>query len=33
LPSSGARFTALPAPVVGIGTMPVRAVAVIDVTG
>jgi arylformamidase len=27
LPSTGARFTALPAPVVGLGTMPVRAIA------
>lgn len=30
LPVTGARFTALPAPVVGMGTMPVRAVAVYD---
>lgn len=30
LPSSGARLTAVPAPVVGMGTMPVRAVAVVD---
>lgn len=29
LPATGARFTALPAPVVGMGTMPVRAVAVV----
>lgn len=32
LPVTGARFTALPAPVVGMGTMPVRAVAVYDRT-
>ena len=30
LPAAGARLTALPAPVVGMGTMPVRAVAVVD---
>jgi arylformamidase len=30
LPSTGARFTALPPPVVGMGTMPVRAVAVVE---
>ncbi len=30
LPATGARLTALPAPVVGMGTMPVRAVAVVD---
>ena len=30
LPVTGARLTALPAPVVGMGTMPVRAVAVYD---
>jgi kynurenine formamidase len=29
LPVTGARFTALPAPVAGMGTMPVRAVAVL----
>jgi arylformamidase len=29
LPSSGARLTAVPAPVVGMGTMPVRAVAIV----
>jgi len=29
LPPAGARFTALPAPVAGMGTMPVRAVAVL----
>jgi len=29
LPARGARFTAVPAPVVGMGTMPVRAVAVV----
>ena len=31
LPPRGARLTVLPAPVVGMGTMPVRAVAVLDV--
>lgn len=31
LPARGARLTVLPAPVVGMGTMPVRAVAVLDV--
>lgn len=30
LPARGARFTAIPAPVAGMGTMPVRAVAVLD---
>ena len=30
LPAVGARLTAVPAPVVGMGTMPVRAVAVVD---
>ncbi|MGI5499546.1 cyclase family protein [Lentzea sp. CA-135723] len=30
LPARGARFTALPMPVVGMGTMPVRAIAVVD---
>lgn len=30
LPHRGARLTVLPAPVVGMGTMPVRAVAVVD---
>ncbi len=30
LPASGARLTAVPPPVVGMGTMPVRAVATID---
>ncbi|GHH38547.1 cyclase [Lentzea cavernae] len=30
VPPRGARFTALPMPVVGMGTMPVRAIAVVD---
>ena len=30
VPARGARLAALPAPVVGMGTMPVRAVAVVD---
>lgn len=30
LPAAGARLTAVPPPVVGMGTMPVRAVAVVD---
>ncbi|MFD5824390.1 cyclase family protein [Lentzea sp. NPDC060358] len=30
VPGRGARFTALPMPVVGMGTMPVRAIAVVD---
>jgi kynurenine formamidase len=33
VPESGARFTALPAPMVGIGTFPVRAVARVPATG
>lgn len=33
LPARGARLSALPAPVVGMGTMPVRAVAVYDGSG
>jgi kynurenine formamidase len=32
VPATGARFTALPAPVAGMGTMPVRAVAVLPDT-